>query len=266
MYIYRVMHKGAARWAMQREDGEALELLSQRSFEELVEGYEQGLESEESLGSVEDAVLLAPSVPTKILCIGLNYRHHAEEMNKQVPDEPLMFMKPVSALLGPDRAVELPPQSSLVHHEGELAMVVGRRAKRVSEEDFHDVIFGYACANDVTARDIQRREGKYTRGKGFDTFCPFGPRLRPARELEIERESVTCRVNGEERQTSGVDDLIFKLPQVVKFVSEVMTLMPGDIILTGTPSGVGELLDGDEVEVEVTGVGVLRHTVSGVLK
>ena len=121
MYIYRVMHKGAARWAMQREDGEALELLSQRSFEELVEGYEQGLESEESLGSVEDAVLLAPSVPTKILCIGLNYRHHAEEMNKQVPDEPLMFMKPVSALLGPDRAVELPPQSSLVHHEGELA-------------------------------------------------------------------------------------------------------------------------------------------------
>lgn len=264
MYIYRIWHEGAPRWAMQGEDGEALELLEAMSFEQLVGAYERGLAGVGELGALEDVELLAPSTPTKIICIGLNYKHHAEEMNKTVPDEPLMFMKPVSALLRPGGDVELPEQSSLVHHEGELAMVVGKRAKGVSEADFMDVVFAYGCANDVTARDIQRREGKYTRGKGFDTFCPFGPRLRPARELDIEREEVICRVNGEVRQRSGVDDLIFKLPQVVSFVSSVMTLMPGDIILTGTPSGVGELCDGDEVEVEVTGVGVLRHGVRAV--
>jgi len=162
---------------------------------------------------------------------------------------------------GGSASTGLPASSERVHHEGELAVIIGRRTKGVSEQEAAGAILGYTCANDVTARDIQRREGKYTRGKGFDTFCPLGPCMVTADEFAPEDHSVTCRVNGDVRQHSGIDDLIFGIPRVISFVSEVMTLMPGDVVLTGTPFGVGELVDGDVVDVEIDGIGVLQNRV-----
>lgn len=206
-------------------------------------------------------VVCAPVAPSKIVCIGLNYRHHALEMNKPLPREPLMFLKPPTAVVGHQDVIELPAQSELVHHEGELAVVIKKTIKNVSLHEAQEAIFGYTCANDVTARDIQRRESRYTRGKGFDTFCPLGPYLVCAKDFVPEEQYVECRVNDELRQRSGIDDLIFKIPELVSFVSQVMTLHPGDVMLTGTPMGVGELHDGDIVEVEVGGLGVLRNTV-----
>lgn len=197
--------------------------------------------------------------PTKIVCVGLNYQHHADEMNKEVPQEPLIFMKPPSALNRHGGIIELPPQSELVHHEGELVLVVGRRARKVGVDEATDYIGGYTCGNDVTARDIQRRENRYTRGKGFDTFAPVGPVMVPADEFDPGAHHIVTRVNGEVRQESSLDDFIFSIPQVVSFISHVMTLEPGDLIFTGTPSGVGPLVDGDIVEVEIDGIGVLRN-------
>lgn len=206
-------------------------------------------------------VWTVPAAPTKVVCIGLNYKHHAEEMGKTVPEEPLMFMKPTTALLPSGGVIEVPAASKLVHHEGELAVVIGAPARDIEAEDAWSVILGFTVANDVTARDIQRREQRYTRGKGFDTFCPLGPAMVLARGFVPEHHSVECRVNGEVRQQSGVDDLIFPVPEIVSFVSKVMTLLPGDVILTGTPAGVGELVPGDVVEVEIDGIGVLRNEV-----
>lgn len=263
MFLYRILHEAAPVWASAPQATSAsLEVFAERDgaalMEALMAGRAPRVEAEVARSA---ATLLAPSTPTKIVCIGLNYRHHAEEMNKPIPPEPLMFMKPTTALLSPGGAIELPAQSSLVHHEGELAVVIGRRARRVDAAQAREAVLGYTCANDVTARDIQRREKRYTRGKGFDTFCPLGPAVRLASGFEAASQEVICRVNGEQRQRSGVDDLIFDIPTVISFVSHVMTLLPGDVILTGTPMGVGPLEAGDEVEVEVSGVGVLRNRV-----
>lgn len=220
------------------------------------------LEPGEPFGpALEPSALLAPVVPTKIVCVGLNYARHAEEMGKVVPDEPLLFMKPLTALNDPDGTIELPAASEEVHHEGELAIVIGRQMKHASRQAAVEGIFGYTCANDVTARDIQRREKRYTRAKGYDTFCPVGPRLVTADEFEPRDHGVWLRVNGETRQRSGFDDFIFDVPTVISFVSSIMTLLPGDLILTGTPAGVGPLVDGDEVEVEIDGIGVLSNHV-----
>ena len=205
---------------------------------------------------------LAPVAPGKIICVGLNYAHHAAEMSKAVPEQPLLFMKPPSAVIGPRETIELPPSSQEVHHEGELAIVIGKTARRVAEADAARHILGYTCANDVTARDIQRAENRYTRAKGFDTFCPLGPALILARDFDPAAHAVTCRVNGEVRQQSGIDDLIFAIPHLISFISHVMTLHPGDVILTGTPSGVGALLDGDVVDVEIDGIGTLQNRVA----
>ena len=207
-----------------------------------------------------DVRLLPPTVPTKIICVGLNYRHHAEEMNKPIPAEPLIFLKAPTALQAPGAPIELPAQSELVHHEGELAVVIGRRARHVSPERAMEHVLGVTCMNDVTARDIQRREGgRYTRAKGFDTFAPCWSSLRVG--VDPGALEVTCRVNGAVRQRSVTSDMIFPVPEVIAFISSIMTLMPGDLISTGTPSGVGELTDGDVVEVEVSEVGVLRSPV-----
>lgn len=214
------------------------------------------------LGARSEAKLLAPVDPSKIVCIGLNYRKHAEEMNKTIPDEPLMFMKPPTAVIGPGDAIELPPQSQLVHHEGELAIVIGRRAKSLEPEESSGVILGYTCANDVTARDIQRREKRYTRGKGFDTFCPLGPAIATADGFVPAEHTVVLRVDAEERQRSQLNDFIFGIEYVVAFVSQVMTLHPGDVILTGTPHGVGPLASGNVVSVEIDGIGRLENPVS----
>lgn len=205
---------------------------------------------------------LVPVSPSKIVCVGLNYACHAREMNKPVPEHPLLFMKPPSSLLPPGGTIELPPHSSLVHHEAELAIIIGTRAKDVPQDLAMNHVLGYTCANDVTARDIQRKENRYTRGKGFDTFCPLGPVIVTAQDFDLKGVRVQCRVNGEVRQDGTLDDLLVRIEGIVSFISEIMTLMPGDVILTGTPMGVGELKNGDQVEVEVSGIGVLRNHVA----
>jgi 2-keto-4-pentenoate hydratase/2-oxohepta-3-ene-1,7-dioic acid hydratase in catechol pathway len=207
--------------------------------------------------------LLPPVTPSKVVAIGRNYAAHAAEHDAPVPDEPLIFLKPPSALVGPDEPIVLPALSKRVEHEAELAAVIGTRCRNVPEEDAWEVILGYTCANDVTARDLQRRDGQWSRSKGFDTFCPLGPLVVPLAPERVGDLEVVCRVNGEERQRASTADLIFPVPRLIAAVSAVMTLEPGDVILTGTPAGVGPLGDGDVVEVEVEGVGVLRNPVVG---
>lgn len=207
------------------------------------------------------AKLLPPCEPTKIVAVGLNYRAHATEMGKELPEEPLLFLKAPSSLLPPGGAVVLPRQSSRVEHEGELALVIGRTASKVNASHALEYVRGFTCLDDVTARDIQRREKVYARAKGFDTFCPVGPWL----ETEIEDPqalALELRVNGAVRQKGTTADMIFPVAEVVAFISHIMTLYPGDLITTGTPPGVGPLVAGDSVEVEIAGIGVLRHTVS----
>jgi 2-keto-4-pentenoate hydratase/2-oxohepta-3-ene-1,7-dioic acid hydratase in catechol pathway len=203
-----------------------------------------------------EADLDCPVQPTKIVCIGRNYAAHAKELGHAVPSEPLLFLKPQSSLLGPGGAVVLPPESERVEHEAELVVVIGRRAKNVSREDALTHVFGYSCACDVTARDLQRKDVQFTRAKGFDTFCPIGPWVETA--LDPGGVAVRCRVNGATRQDGVTADMIFDVPTVVSYVSRMMTLEPGDVILTGTPEGVGPLGPGDSLEVEVTGIGTLK--------
>lgn len=212
-----------------------------------------------AIQAAQNGKILAPSIPSKILCIGLNYRKHAEEMNKALPEEPMIFSKPPSSVLDPEGTIVRPPESKEVHYEGELAVVIAKRCRRVSAANAHEVIAGYTLLNDVTARDLQRKDVQYTRGKGFDTFAPFGPRIVTG--LNPEELNITLRVNGEVRQSSPVSDMIFTVAQIIEHVSNAMTLEPGDIIATGTPSGVGELNAGDVVEVEIPEIGVLRNRV-----
>jgi len=209
-----------------------------------------------------DAALLCPVQPSKIVCIGRNYREHAAELGNEVPSEPLIFLKPPSSLLDPDGKIMLPPISHRVDYEGELGVVIGRLCRNLkSDEDVRPYILGYTCVNDVTARDLQKKDVQFTRGKGFDTFCPVGPVVTD----EVDPWSgvaVKTRVNGEMKQDGNTRDFIFALDAVIRFISQVMTLLPGDLIATGTPSGVGPLQAGDLVEVTVAGVGTLRNTVS----
>lgn len=207
------------------------------------------------------ARLLPPCEPTKVVAVGLNYRAHAAEMGKELPEEPLLFLKAPSSLLPHGGTVVLPRQSSRVEHEGELALVIGKTASKVNASHALDYVRGFTCLDDVTARDIQRKEKVYARAKGFDTFCPVGPWL----ETEIadpQALPLELRVNGAVRQKGSTADMIFPVAEVVAFISHIMTLYPGDLITTGTPPGVGLLLAGDSVEVEIGGIGVLRHTVS----
>ena len=195
-----------------------------------------------------------------MVCVGLNYRDHAAEMKKVIPPEPLLFMKPPSSVLDPGAAILIPPGIGLVHYESELAVVIGRRAHRVSQANAWNYIFGITCLNDVTARDIQNRETQYTRAKGFDTFAPFGPCI----EVGGSRGPRTVEgfVNGERRQHSSTSNLIFPIEFLIEYITFVMTLEPGDIISTGTPSGVGAIVAGDVVTVRVEGVGELSNPVA----
>ena len=206
-----------------------------------------------------DVTLLAPAEPTKIVCVGRNYRAHAKELGNEVPPVPLIFLKPPSSIVGPQEAIRCPEQSREVHHEGELGVVVGRSLSRATPSEARLAIFGYTCLNDVTARDIQREEKQFTRAKGFDTFCPVGPVIETA--LDPLDVSVVCRVNGAERQRGSTRDMAFDVFYLLSWISQVMTLLPGDLVATGTPEGVGPIRRGDWVEVEVTGVGVLRNPV-----
>jgi 2-keto-4-pentenoate hydratase/2-oxohepta-3-ene-1,7-dioic acid hydratase in catechol pathway len=206
--------------------------------------------------------LLAPVVPTKLVCVGRNYVEHAAEHGVEVPAEPLLFFKPPSSVIGPGSAIVLPPQSERVEHEGELAVVIGRRCRNLSASEAWSAVLGVTCGNDVTARDLQRRDGQWTRGKGFDTFCPLGPWVVTGlRDEAVADLGVTCRVNGSGRQSGRTGQMAFSPQALIEYITAVMTLEPGDVIMTGTPAGVGPLLAGDVVEVEVEGVGVLRNPV-----
>lgn len=212
--------------------------------------------------ALEEATLLAPSEPTKIVCVGRNYREHAAELGNEVPAEPLIFLKPPSSLLNPGGKIIYPKISQRVDFEGELGVVIGKRCSHLQPgDDVKPYILGYTCINDVTARDLQKKDGQWTRGKGFDTFCPAGPvvsdEVDPWRGVQVQ-----TRVNGEIRQDGNTRDFIFPLDRIVHHIAEFMTLIPGDLIATGTPQGVGPVKPGDVVEVTVGGVGTLRNPVA----
>lgn len=210
---------------------------------------------------VQEAKLLAPVQPSKIVCIGRNYREHAAEFGHDVPTEPLIFLKPPSSVIAPEQSILRPKISSRVDHEGELGVVIGKRCRHVRpDEDVRPYILGYTCVNDVTARDLQNKDGQWTRAKGFDTFCPIGPvvvdGLDPWTGVDVE-----AHVNGNVKQHASTRDFIFALDVLIRHIAQVMTLLPGDLISTGTPSGVSPLAAGDVVEVSVKGIGALRNQV-----
>ncbi len=204
--------------------------------------------------------LLAPVLPAKIIGIGKNYAEHAEEMGSEPPSEPLAFLKPSTSVIGPREQIKIPEQSQRVDYEGELAVVIGRMCRHVAADDAADVILGYTCGNDVTARDLQERDNQWARAKGFDTFCPLGPWIQT--EFDPSAARIETSVNGELRQQGSGADLIFSVGKLVEWVSSIMTLLPGDVILTGTPAGIGQLNDGDHVKVEIAGIGSLDNEVS----
>jgi 2-keto-4-pentenoate hydratase/2-oxohepta-3-ene-1,7-dioic acid hydratase in catechol pathway len=212
----------------------------------------------DEIGTLNGLALLAPVAPTKIVCVGRNYPAHAAE----VPAEPLLFFKPPSSVIGPGAAIVLTPQSQQVEYEAELAVVIGRRCRNVRPEEAWAYVLGITCGNDVTARDLQRRDDQWTRAKGFDTFCPLGPWLvMGMREEDVADLEVICRVNGEVRQRGRTSEMVFSPAHLIAYTSAIMTLEPGDVIMTGTPAGVGPIVVGDVVEVEVEGVGTLRNPV-----
>jgi 2-keto-4-pentenoate hydratase/2-oxohepta-3-ene-1,7-dioic acid hydratase in catechol pathway len=215
------------------------------------------LEATVSLGMVR---LLAPVEPSKIICVGRNYVAHAQEHGSEVPEMPLLFLKPPTSVIGPGETILLPPQSVNVEHEAELAVVIGKRGRWIQPENALEYVLGYTVGNDVTARDLQRRDGQWTRGKGFDTFCPLGPWIET--DFDPSDAMVTCHVNGEMRQMASTRDMVFSVRQIVAFTSTIMTLLPGDILMTGTPAGVGPLTNRDIVEVSIEGLGKLSNPVA----
>ena len=216
-------------------------------------------------GTFEDlppgARILPPTWPTKIVCVGRNYVEHAKELGNPVPDEPLIFLKPPSSLAASGDPVVYPSLSQNVHFEGELGVIIGKRARNVSRSDALDFVRGYTCVNDITARDIQRKDVQFTRGKGFDTFCPVGPWMVERDDLRLEDLRVQTLVDGEVKQDAPVTDMIFSVDVIIAFVTQVMTLEPGDLIATGTPPGVGPVLPGSTVQVNIEGIGVLQNPI-----
>ncbi|QBE49880.1 fumarylacetoacetate hydrolase family protein [Leucobacter triazinivorans] len=261
MKVARYQHDGEISFGVldRSEDGTGVELV-ELAGDPMIAGFE-------TTGRrirLEQARLLAPVIPrSKVVCVGKNYADHVEEMQGEtggeVPEEPLLFLKPNTAVIGPGEPIVRPAISDRVEHEGELAMVIGAVTKDVSEEDALQHVFGFTCANDVTARDLQIADGQWTRGKGFDTFCPLGPVIETDPDLGDAR--VVTRVNGEVRQEGSTAQLIHSLARIVAHASQAFTLLPGDVILTGTPAGVGRLEAGDTVEVEIEGIGILSNPV-----
>jgi 2-keto-4-pentenoate hydratase/2-oxohepta-3-ene-1,7-dioic acid hydratase in catechol pathway len=243
----RFLHHGRPVWGLRKE--QRIHLCAAAPWaDERLSG-----ETVDALG-VE---FLAPAEPSKIVCVGVNYQDHAQEMGHSLPEEPLIFLKPSTSLLDVGKTIHLPRGVGRVDHEAELALVIGKTVGPRVDND--DALFGYTCANDVTARELQKKDGQWTRAKGFDTFCPLGPSL--VRGLDASDLSIECLVNGELRQGSRTSQLIFLPAQLVNFVAGIMTLNPGDVILTGTPAGIGPLSAGDEVEVRIQGLGSLSNLV-----
>jgi 2-keto-4-pentenoate hydratase/2-oxohepta-3-ene-1,7-dioic acid hydratase in catechol pathway len=221
----------------------------------------QGYETTGERVAIKDVQLLPPVLPTsKIICIGKNYADHAFEMGGDVPPEPLIFIKPITTVIGPDEQIVLPKISNQVEHEGELAIVIGQVTKDISEADALENVWGFTIANDITARDIQNQDVQWTRAKSFDTFCPLGPWVET--EFEIDSQILETRVDGEIKQHSSINMLIHKVPKIIQHVSQVMTLLPGDVILTGTPAGIGKIVSGQTVEISIEGIGTLKNTVA----
>ena len=209
---------------------------------------------------LSDVRLLAPILPSKVVAIGRNYADHAKELGNALPDEPLIFLKPSTAVVGPNARILLPPSSARVEHEGELAVVIGRPAREVRAENAESVILGYTVANDVTARDLQRKDVQFTRGKSFNTFCPLGPWIET--DLDPSDLGIVTEVDGEIRQDGRTSDMVFGVGELIEFISEIMDLLPGDVILTGTPAGVGPLETGQTVVVTVEGIGSLSNPIA----
>ncbi|MCD5406554.1 MAG: fumarylacetoacetate hydrolase family protein [Desulfotomaculum sp.] len=209
--------------------------------------------------SLEKLQILAPCQPSKIICVGLNYRDHAQEFGLPVPEEPLLFMKPSTAVIGTGQPVILPPQSKQVDYEGELAVVIKRCAKNITSAEAPAYILGYTCANDVTARDLQKKDGQWVRAKSFDTFCPLGPYI--VSDIEPGNLTVAVYQNNILKQHTSTGNFIFEVPVLVSFISRIMTLLPGDVILTGTSSGVGAMTVGDEIKIKIENIGDLVNPV-----
>jgi 2-keto-4-pentenoate hydratase/2-oxohepta-3-ene-1,7-dioic acid hydratase in catechol pathway len=214
---------------------------------------------QEAVLPLANVKLLAPSQPSKIICVGRNYVDHARELGNDVPKVPLIFLKPPSSIINPGEYIILPPQSQQVEHEAELVAVIGKRGRNITPEDARNYILGYTIGNDITARDLQKTDGQWTRAKGFDTFCSFGPWIDT--DFDISDALITCKVSGQPRQMASTRDMVFSVSTLLAFVSSVMTLEPGDILFTGTPAGVGALKAGDEVVVEIEGLGLLSNLV-----
>lgn len=232
-------------------------------FEENVGEIEGSIFSEyrrqEARIPLGDVKLLCPCQPSKIVCVGRNYVEHARELGNDIPKIPLIFLKPISSIINPGESIILPPQSQQVEHEAELVAVIGKRGRNITAENARSYILGYTIGNDVTARDLQKTDGQWTRAKGFDTFCSFGPWIDT--DFDISDALITCKVSGQPRQMASTRDMVFNVSTLIAFVSSVMTLEPGDIIFTGTPAGVGPLKAGDEVVVEIEGLGSLSNPV-----
>ena len=251
--LYRVASDAGTDYLIE-EDGRVRRAVLRGA--DVFEGYDAGELVPSGLNGLR---LLPPVKPSKIVCVGQNYRDHAAEMGNPIPAEPLLFIKPSTAVIGPGDPIRIPPRVGRVDHEAELAVVIGRRAHRVPRADAWRYILGLTCVNDVTARDLQRKDGQYTRSKGFDTFAPMGPAI--AVGVDASPRSVEGWVNGERRQASTTAQLIFSVEHLVEFITFVMTLEPGDVISTGTPAGVGPVRNGDVVTVKVEGVGELTNPV-----
>lgn len=232
-------------------------------YEDAVKSIEdspfEGIRETNRFYRISDVTLLPPCVPTKIIALGVNYQSHGEEMKSSLPEEPLIFIKPPTSVIGTEDKIIYPESSERVDYEGELGVVIKATARRVSKEEAGNYILGYTCVNDVTARDLQAKDKQWTRAKGFDSFCPIGPCI----ETEIDPSDLTLAtyLNGEIRQEARTSQLIFPVFELVSFISNVMTLLPGDVISTGTPAGVGPMLPGDTVEVKIEGIGTLRNYV-----
>ena len=250
MRIARFSHQDAIRYGIV-DDAELVVLAGDPMF--------AGFDTTGERVPLGDVALLAPVIPrSKVVCVGRNYRAHAEELGNEVPTEPMLFLKPNTSVIGPGDTIVRPPQSQFTSFEGELAVVIGSIAKNVSVERASEVIFGYTIANDITARDLQKTDGQWARAKGFDTFCPLGPAIET--EFDVATATLETRLNGEVAQSAPLTDMIHSVADIIAYASAAFTLLPGDVILTGTPSGVGPFVAGDAIEVEISGLGILRNT------
>jgi 2-keto-4-pentenoate hydratase/2-oxohepta-3-ene-1,7-dioic acid hydratase in catechol pathway len=256
-----VLHAPDSRSTTETHPGPRFGIVEGASVREASGDFSAGWKPGERVWALKEVKLLPPSVPSKIVCVGRNYREHASELGNEVPAEPLIFLKPPSAIIAPEEPIVMPAISRRVDYEGEIGVIIGRTCSQLAEGDSAmPYLAGFTCVNDVTARDLQKSDGQWTRGKWFDTFCPFGPVMET--ELDLGATTVETYLNGSRRQSAPATEMIFSIDVIIRWISRVMTLLPGDLIATGTPAGVGPVQPGDVVEIIVSGIGTLRNPVT----